>query len=509
LNPPIRRFLFYLILFFGPILIWLGIELILHQALDRFRPLVADRDKKTLHINQNYFNDFFLYQIPGFYVTSSSNRAIHAEKNSTYRIFCIGESTIAGYPYNTFPQFECPVSFPNYLRAVLQYNKNTPPIELLNAGCNALGSFQVLQVFKDLIRYKPDLVIVYSGHNEFFGPNEFTLPKEKAFLYQNQALSGFYLSLRRTYSYQAIKWLAGFISKKWQTNPQDFAEWSLRNKVSYDDPIHASVRANYQNNLTELVRMAKANGIRIILCAPVSNWTFPPFISKSAKGMNADQKEDWNSRLQQADTSFIKGKYEDALSQLSYLQQKDTTSADLFYKIGKVYTKLADYQSAAFNLWRAKDFDQMPFRAKSFTSMICRDVARREGIILADMEQYYISLSGRYVPLSNLFIDHVHPNDVGNYYMALYLAQLIVENKLLPGVDAIEYPDLGKCHSALKIEPEVLDRIEFDFTQKGYLARLSELNPEIKTFLVRIRNQAMSRMAERKDKWLKEPKESR
>ena len=505
----LRRFLFYLILLCGPILIWVVLEILLHLMNDRFRPLAVDHQKKTLHINQNYFNDFFLYDVPGFYVTSSSNRAIHLEKNSIFRIFCIGESTIAGYPFNTFPQLECPSSFPNYLRAILQYNKKVPTIEVLNAGCNALGSFQVLRVFKDLLRYKPDLVIVYSGHNEFFGPNEFILPKEKAFLYQNQTLNGFFLFLRRTYSYQVVKWAIGFLPKKLQTKPQDYADWSVKNNISFDDPIHASIRINYRKNLTELVRLAKASGIQVILCAPVSNWTFPPFISKNASSITKEGRAQWASRMQLADTTYKQGKYAEALDIWQKLKDVDSTFADIYFQCGKGYTKLSDYQAAAYELWRAKDFDQMPFRAKSFISMICRDVARENGIILADMEQYFINLSDRYLPHPNLFIDHVHPTDEGNYYLALYLAQLIIENRLFPNVEKIEYPEHKKCRSALKIDEAILDNIEVDLTKISYMESLSKLNPEIKEFLARIKNQALIRIAEKRDKWIKESKESR
>jgi hypothetical protein len=65
---------------------------------------------------------------------------------------------------------------------------------LLNAGCNALNSLNVLDVFTSLIKYKPDLVIVYSGHNEFFGPNEFVIAKEKTALYQNRTLYALFMA---------------------------------------------------------------------------------------------------------------------------------------------------------------------------------------------------------------------------------------------------------------------------------------------------------------------------
>ena len=156
-------------MFILPIFIWLSLEMVLNSFTHRFDPLLKDGKKKTLHLNQKYFNDFFLYNLPVFQTTSTVNRAIHAEKGKRFRIFTLGGSTTAGYPYNTFPDFKCPASFPNYLRAVLSYNPQIPEVEILNAGCNALSSLEVLLVFKDMVKYKPDLVIVYRSEERRVG----------------------------------------------------------------------------------------------------------------------------------------------------------------------------------------------------------------------------------------------------------------------------------------------------------------------------------------------------
>ena len=106
----IKRVLFYLILFTLPVLIWLGLEAVANGITQRFEPLKRDRSKGTYYLNQSYFNDFFLFEKKDFFPTSATNRAIYIKKGGRFRIFVIGESTPAGYPYNTFPQFQCPTS---------------------------------------------------------------------------------------------------------------------------------------------------------------------------------------------------------------------------------------------------------------------------------------------------------------------------------------------------------------------------------------------------------------
>jgi len=60
-------------------------------------------------------------------------------------------------------------------------------------------------------------------------------------------------------------------------------------------------------------------------------------------------------------------------------------------------------------------------------------------------------------------------------------------------VTEIQVPELGKCNEVLNIVDFVVDRVEFDLAQESYLERLSDLNPEIKGFLVRVRDRAYNR----------------
>lgn len=490
MKEKFKKFVFYIILVVTPFLLWLAIEFALNQITQRFEPLKTNKENQSLYLNQDYFNDFFLYQLPAFYTTSISNRAIHLEKKDRVRIFCLGGSTTAGYPYNTFPQFNCPASFPNYLRAILQYNKNIPDIEILNAGCNALNSYNILQLFKDLKKYKPDMVIVYTGHNEFFGPNEFTLPKEKALLYYNQSYSNLLFNLRRTYLYQGLRGFIRLFSKRSQVSHQDYLAWSKQNDVAVDDPIHETVKSNLRKNLTELAKLANKSGIKLVLCTPVSNWTFPPFISRHSKELTAPQKSLWDSLSTQAIQFYDEQNYQAAIDSWSKLKTIDSTYADLYYQSGKAYTRLKMYGEAAFELWKAKEFDALPFRARSFVTPIIREIATNENLILADVEQFFIQMSGQLVPHQGLLLEHLHPNTAGYYYMALHIAQVLVINHVFKGVNQIEYPEIEKCDEVLNILDFVVDRVEYDLANESYLERMSDLNPEIKSFLGRIRQRA-------------------
>lgn len=496
--------LFYILMFIIPIGVWIGIEILVASITDRFEPLKKDSKKGTLYLNQDYYDDFFLYEFKESLTTSASNRAIYSEKKNRFRIFCLGGSTTAGYPYNNFPTFKCPSSFPNYLRAILQYNRSLPDVEILNAGATALNSLNVRHLFKDLLKYKPDAVVIYSGHNEYFGPNEFAVSKEKTLDYQQPGFYFPFMRIRRTYLYQGLKKLIGFFTSRFETKHQDYLVWSQQNYVLPNDPINEQIAENYRRNVTEIVKMAKAHHIKLILCTPVTNVAFPPFISKFNQPLDTQTAARFDSLDNAARMLYGSGKIEPAYEIWNQLKQIDSTYADLYYHSGMALARLKKYEQAAKDLYRAKECDAFPFRAKNYIGEILREIAREEQVILVDVEKFFEMLSAKYYPEPSYLLDHVHPTDEGYYYLALYLARVMIENNVFAAARRIRYPTYKDCRAVLDINELAVDKIEFEFPLGSYFERLKLLNPEIQTYLHLISTRAKKRAeAAKKEDFLK------
>jgi len=487
-----NKALFYLVSILLPFALWLGLEFIANSFTHRFDPLKVDRKKQTLYLNQKYFTDFYLYDLEDYLNTSISNRAVHLKKKDRFRIIALGGSTTAGYPYNTLPQYNCPASFPNYLRAILQYNRNLPEIEMLNLGSNAFNSLSVLKVFKDIRKYDPDLVIVYTGHNEYFGPNEFALSKSANEIYSKKLFNHGFLDLRQTYLYQGLRWILKKIFKRAEAEYQDYAKWSLENTISPTDAYNEKVKEHFKENITDLIHMAKKAGIKVVLCTPVSNLTFPPFASQFSKTLDSQTRALWDTLRVQSSRFYDLGQYDEALAVWEKMYHIDSTYADIHYYTGMNYAKLNEYKIANSALSRAVDLDALPFRAKSYIDDICRRVARNENVILADTDLFFRQMSSKYYPEPSLLLDHVHPTEPGYYYMALFLARTMVKNGIFPGVKEIQYPTLEQTREALNIYDFVAYKVEFDFTEHSYLKDLSEFNPAIKNVLVQMKKNAIT-----------------
>lgn len=78
----------------------------------------------------------------------------------TYRIFCIGQSTTEGYP------FEPRGGYPQWLGLVLKDVLPGRKIEVINAGVSGSDSTRDLAIVNDVLNYQPDILVLYEGNNE-------------------------------------------------------------------------------------------------------------------------------------------------------------------------------------------------------------------------------------------------------------------------------------------------------------------------------------------------------
>ena len=83
--------------------------------------------------------------------------------SNTFRIFIEGESAAKGYPQ---PRNLAASAF---LEAMLRDVWPDRKIEIINLGTTAVASYPVREMMIEALDYQPDLIIISTGHNEFFG----------------------------------------------------------------------------------------------------------------------------------------------------------------------------------------------------------------------------------------------------------------------------------------------------------------------------------------------------
>ncbi|RYF44927.1 MAG: hypothetical protein EOO38_16940 [Cytophagaceae bacterium] len=104
------------------------------------------------------------------YFTETENATIgnfesfpQQKAEGTLRLFVLGESTTIGYPYMHNG------SFHRWLHYRLLHTFPDKNVEIINLALTAVNTYTVYGFAKELINYEPDAVLVYTGHNEYYG----------------------------------------------------------------------------------------------------------------------------------------------------------------------------------------------------------------------------------------------------------------------------------------------------------------------------------------------------
>ena len=83
------------------------------------------------------------------------------KENGEFRVFCLGGSASAGWPH---PPDEI---YSAYLQEALRKTFPGRKINVINVSAHAYAAYRVRLIFEEIMEFHPDLIILYSGNNEF------------------------------------------------------------------------------------------------------------------------------------------------------------------------------------------------------------------------------------------------------------------------------------------------------------------------------------------------------
>lgn len=325
------------------------------------------------------------------------------------RIFVLGESTVAGFPFHVNG------SFAGFLEDDLRAAYPNRPIEVINCGMTAICSYSVLDFAKQLVRYQPDAFLIYLGHNEFYGAMG-AGSTSAASVTRGVTIFRMTLAKLRTYQlldntiYRVRRALAG---NKKQEGRSLMASMIGKKKIRLEDPMHKMAEATFRANLGEILDVAAQNHVKVILSTVTSNLRdLPPFDSAHRDGIDDIQRQRVESAL-----------HSTAIAELEMAVELDTTYAAAHYATARWLDGIVTDSSEHFAPARrqyiaARDHDVVHFRACSIFNDIIRQAASEHHVPLLDMDAIFASASERKTPGLNLFLEHLHPNLHGAILMA-------------------------------------------------------------------------------------------
>ena len=308
----------------------------------------------------------------------------------TFRIFVLGESTTIGYPYMNNG------SFHRWLQYRLLQTYPERDFEVINLSLTAVNSCTVLDFGKAVLDYEPDAVLVYTGHNEYYGAMGVAATKG---IGHSRILARLLMNLRALRLTQLITSFTDETAALISGEKLDLRE-NLMKRMAADQHIafgSAAYRAGldqFSENMSELADAVRAKGVPLLIGNLVSNEKdLKPFIS------------------------------------IPYKEK----SADLHYQSGIDLYNQGNYPGAKKELVLAKELDALRFRAPEAFNAIIKNITRKhKGVTLVDTRELFEKHSTGGILGKETLLEHVHPNLQGYALLSEAFYQALRKAGVLP-----------------------------------------------------------------------------
>ena len=361
-------------------------------------------------------------------------RAVKPE--SGYRIFCLGGSTTFGRPYSE------KTAFSNWLQVILRSLDPSTYYEVVNVGGVSYASYRIVNLLKELVNYKPDLFIVYSGHNEFLEERTYSdIIEEPALLRQLRTQ----LNRLRTYSLARSIWL-GFQDRGKEEAQQ---KYQMTGEVSAildqsrgldlyhrDTEEEKAILDHSRYNLERMTAIAEDHGVEILFVVPPSNEKdFSPFKSQFCNSLNAEKSKKWYELYGDGQSELNQGNFQEALLSFRQAFEIDSCQADHRYRIGRCLFALGRYQEAKREFDTARDLDVAPLRSTNRIQQIVREIGQDKEIptvdLVAILEKKSLERFGYPILGNEFFLDHAHPTIEVHQMLAEEITNVLVKRGLV------------------------------------------------------------------------------
>ena len=371
----------------------------------------------------------------------------------TYRIFTVGGSTTHGRPYDDA------TSFTGWLREFLRAADQERTWEVINTGGVSYASYRVALLMEELIRYEPDLFIIYSGHNEFLEERTYGNVKEMPVPVQRLGT----LAARSRAATLVSNGIEALTSGKPEQRPgqtllQSEVVTLLDDSVGpsayvRDEALQEQVIEHYRYNLVRMIDIARSVGAEVLLIAPASNLgSASPFKSEHRDDLSEAELNRWLESLRASQQFLNQEDPAEALRLLDQAASIDDRFAHLHFSRGYALSRMGRFPEARAAFVRAKDEDICPLRALSPMVEIATEVAAERRVPLIDFVALQDARSTNGVPGETVFVDHVHPTIDSHRALALEILDAMAEA-------GIAVPALTRS-TADRVRREVTGRID-------------------------------------------------
>ncbi len=405
-----------------PVLLFVGLEVALRWA-DFGRDLslfVQSPEEAYAMVNPEVSHRFYLSEENA--VTGTGDYIKKVKSPEIFRIMVIGESTALGFPYRHH------VAFPNRLRYQLQMAYPEKVIEVINLSLTGINSYALYDFAQEVVEKEPDLVIMSIGHNEYYGALGVGSTSN---LGNNPALVRIGIKLRKLKTVQLIEMTTKPMGLRKKMDKGELQENLMKRMVAkqeipYGSKFFQKGLDQFEANLTYALTVFSSNKIPVYFLGTISNERDqPPFISRAG---NEEKQAEIEQRISLLNDDLT---FDQKANVLKEILSLDTSFSKTHFMMGEVALASGEIKKAKHHFLRAKEHDNLRFRAPEAINQIAQKVCHQYGANYLSLDEVFRKASPEEVLGKDLFLEHLHPNLEGHQIMAEVLFTEISE-ELIP-----------------------------------------------------------------------------
>jgi len=310
------------------------------------------------------------------------------------RLAVLGGSTSKGIPYSgAVPaDFGRPFTLLSTTQLLLdrRFGYSNVEVDLYAEGGYPIEN--AVKCYWQTAEYKPDVMVLYSGHNEWgYYSSNMTPPLD------------FLPLLRRTNT--------GSLLLRDLFRRQSHIEDSVYHGKLFSDNIFPSYeatfnKARYKNYVERVIKHCRSQEIFLILVVPEGNYLFPP--TRSVYHGPLAEKDQALKRFKQA---FYYKHFKQDLDRARLILEELSefcSFADLYFELGEIYYRQGETKRARQFLRQARNLDEYPPVIPPEYQQILRELAQQHDVPQIDLSELITQRLGLEIPDYSCFVDNCH-----------------------------------------------------------------------------------------------------
>ena len=410
-----------------------------YVGFTEIRPLFIHNESKTHYEISG--SRFPLFQPDSFLIDKPEDE---------FRIFCVGGSTVQGRP------FAIETAFSKWVELNLNVTDPSKKWRVINCGGVSYASYRLVPIVDEILNYEPNLIVLYTGHNEFLEDRTYESVKQTptwiARTHDRLSSSKTYALLRRYLTTQSKSIASDSVENTLSAEVKarlDFSNGLAQ--YTRDDKWKQNVVEHFQLNLRRMTTSIQAANVPLIICNPTCDLRdSPPFKSENSVDLTQEQLTQFKtltSEMKPGESSSTKRTIDDEIEILTSMLEIDPRHAMTHFQIATLYDAKENHELARKHFIQAKEQDICPLRATEPIYGVIAQVSQSLNTI--DVRGAFEKRAPHGVAGRESLIDHVHPTIHGHQLIAEMLVEKMAEMKLVKSVDNETLgAEIAKRHSA-------------------------------------------------------------